>query len=131
VAKGAFEEGDKEKQMNMIRTLKAAVSLEKLVSQAGALAGAARARKDGSVLEATGEVDAETACAVVTVAARHLDELAADLGLGELRSWHLSAGKSSWYVVSSGDDMVVALGGASKTPMSTLLKVEESIGKRT
>ena len=116
--------------MNMTKPLKAATSLDKLTSQSTALSGAARARKDGSVLDVAGEMDAETACAVVSVAARHMDELAADLGLGDLASWHLSLGKSTWYVVNTGDELVIGLGGPNKNPTSTLGKIEESCGKR-
>lgn len=124
------EMGRKEIPMTMTKPLKPVPSLDKLVTQQSALAGAARAKKDGSVLDLAGQIDAETTCAVVTVAARQLEELAADLGLGDIGSWHLSMGKSTWYVASSGDEMVVALGGPNKNPTSTLGKVEESLGKR-
>jgi predicted regulator of Ras-like GTPase activity (Roadblock/LC7/MglB family) len=123
--------GPKEKPMNMMKPIKSILSLEKLVTQQNALAGAARAKKDGSVLDVTGEIDGETTCAVATVASRHIEELAADLGLGDVSSWHLSMGKSTWYVVSSVDEMVVALGGPNKNPTSTLNKVQDSFGRRT
>jgi DNA-binding response OmpR family regulator len=125
------ESGQKEKPMTMMKPLKPVTSLDKLVTQQSALAGAARAKKDGSVLDLAGEIDAETACAVVTVAAHHIDELAADLGLGEVSAWHLSVGKSTWYVATGSDEMVVAFGGPNKNPSSTLGKVEESFGKRS
>lgn len=124
------ELGLKEKPMTMTKPLKPVPSLDKLVTQQSALQGAARAKKDGSVLDLTGQIDAETTCAVVTVASRQLEELAADLGLGDIASWHLSMGKSTWYVATSGEEMVVALGGPNKNPTSTLGKVEESFGKR-
>jgi hypothetical protein len=59
-----------------------------------------------------------------------MDELAADLGLGELFSWHVSIGKSTWYVVNSPEEMLVASGGPNKSPTATLGRVEESFGKR-
>jgi DNA-binding response OmpR family regulator len=125
------ESGQKEKPMTMMKPLKPATSLDKLVTQQSALTGVARAKKDGSVVDLAGEIDAETACAVVTVAAHHIDELAADLGLGEISAWHLSVGKSTWYVATGSDEMLVAFGGPNKNPSSTLGKVEESFGKRS
>jgi DNA-binding response OmpR family regulator len=127
----AAEIGQKEKPMTMMKPLKPVTSLDKLVTQQNTLSGAARAKKDGSVIDLAGEIDADTTCAVVTVASHHIEELAADLGLGELSSWHLSMGKSTWYVATSADEMVVALGGPNKNPTSTLSKVEESFGKRS
>jgi hypothetical protein len=115
----------------MIKPLKPVTSIDKLVTQQNSLIGVARAKHDGSVLDLAGEIDAETACAVVTVASRHIEDLAADLGLGDVSSWHLSLGKSSWYVASSADEMVVAFGGPNKSPSSTLSKVEESIRRRS
>jgi DNA-binding response OmpR family regulator len=130
-ARAALQTGPKEKPMTMMKPIKSTPSLDKLIAQQNALAGAARARTDGSVLDVAGEIDAETTCAVVTVALRHIEELAADLGLGDVSSWHLSMGKATWYVASSADEMVVALGGPNKNPTSTLNKVQENMGKRT
>jgi hypothetical protein len=65
------------------------------------------------------------------VASRHIEELAADLGLGDVSSWHLSMGKTTWYVANSLDEMVVAQGGTNKNPTATLNKIQESFGKRT
>jgi DNA-binding response OmpR family regulator len=118
----------KEKQVNKPKPLETTARLDKLISPS--VKGAARAERDGSVLEYVGELDAETSCAVATVASRQVEELAAELGLGDVLSWHASLGKSSWYVVQSSDQMLVALGGPNKNPSSTLGKVEEIYGRR-
>jgi DNA-binding response OmpR family regulator len=118
----------KEKQVNPSKPLKPATGLDKLVSPS--VRGVARAERDGSVLEYSGEMDAETSCAVATVAARQVEELAAELGLGDVMSWHASLGKSSWYVVNSHDYVLVAVGGPNKNPTATLSKVEEGCGRR-
>jgi DNA-binding response OmpR family regulator len=119
----------KEKQVNKPKPLEMTNRLDKLISPQ--VKGAARAERDGSVLEYAGELDAESSCAVATVASRQVEELAAELGLGDVLSWHASMGKSSWYVVHSQDQMLVAVGGANKNPSSTLGKVEESNGRRS
>jgi DNA-binding response OmpR family regulator len=129
-ARAALETGPKEKPMNMMKPIKPMLSLDKLVTQQNALSGAARARKDGSVLDVAGEIDGETTCAVVTVASRHIEELAAELGLGDVSGWHLSMGKTTWYVANSVDEMVVGLGGPNKNPTATLNRVQESFGRR-
>lgn len=118
----------KEKQVNPSKPIRTITSLEKLVSPS--VKGVARTERDGSVLEYAGDLDAETSCAVATVAARQVEELAAELGLGDVLSWHACMGKSSWYVVNSHDYMLVALGGPNKNPTATLSKVEEGCGRR-
>lgn len=118
----------KERQVNPSKPLRTAISLDKLISPT--IKGIARAERDGSVLEFAGELDAETSCAVATVAARQVEELAAELGLGDVLSWHACLGKSSWYVASSADQILVGTGGANKNPSSTLSKVEDALGRR-
>jgi CheY-like chemotaxis protein len=119
----------KERQVNPTKPLRTAISLDKLISPA--IKGVARAQRDGSVLEYAGDLDAETSCAVATVAARQVDELAAELGLGDVSSWHASTARSSWYVALTPDQMLVATGGANKNPNATLGKVEEALGRRS
>jgi predicted regulator of Ras-like GTPase activity (Roadblock/LC7/MglB family) len=82
------------------------------------------------VLEYIGEVDAETCCAMATVAARQVEDLAAEIGLGDVLSWHASIGKSTWYVAQASDQMLVATGGPNKNPGATLGKLEEAHGRR-
>jgi predicted regulator of Ras-like GTPase activity (Roadblock/LC7/MglB family) len=120
----------KEKQqVNKPKPLETPTRLDKLISPS--VKGAARAERDGSVLEYAGELDAETSCAVATVAARQVEELAAELGLGDVLSWHASMGKSSWYVVQSPEQMLVAVGGPNKNPSSILGKLEDTHGRRS
>jgi CheY-like chemotaxis protein len=98
-------------------------SLDKLLS--ASVRGVARAQRDGSVIESSGELDPGASSAVAAVAMRHVQELAAELGLGNPLSWHASVGQSSWYVLPSHDGLLVAVGGPSRNPVATLNKVEE------
>lgn len=118
----------KEKQVNASKPLKPVTSLDKLIGPS--VKGVARAERDGSVLEYIGDVDAETCCAMATVAARHVEDLAAEIGLGDVLSWHAAIGKSTWYVAQTSDQMLVATGGPNKNPGSTLGKLDEAHGRR-
>jgi predicted regulator of Ras-like GTPase activity (Roadblock/LC7/MglB family) len=118
----------KEKPVNVSKPLKTATSLDKLIGPS--IKGVARAERDGSVLEFVGDVDAETCCAMATVAARAVEDLAAEIGLGDVLSWHTSIGKSTWYVAQTPDQMLVATGGPNKNPGATLGKIEEAQGRR-
>lgn len=118
----------KEKPVNASKPLKTVTSLDKVISPS--IKGVARAERDGSVLEYVGDVDAETCCAMATVAARQVEDLAAEIGLGDVLSWHASIGKSTWYVAQAPDQMLVATGGPNKNPGATLGKLEEAHGRR-
>ena len=97
---------------------------DNVLTAAPALSAAARAAADGSVLEVAGEMDAETTCAVVALAARQVEEVAGELGLGDLQSWHIGLGTSNWYVVTDPTEMLVVRGEAAKNPASVLHKIE-------
>jgi DNA-binding response OmpR family regulator len=99
-------------------------SPEAVLSAVSAIAAVARADREGSMLDFAGEFDAETACAVATLAARPVSEIADELGLGELQSWCLSRGDETWYVVHDTKQLWVAQGAVNKNPVSVLRKIE-------
>jgi hypothetical protein len=90
--------------------------------------GLARASWQGSVLEVAGEMDAETACAVVAMASRKVAEATSEAGLGPPRSWHVSLGLSTFYVVHGEEELLVLRGNAAKNPISMLKTLAKSCG---
>jgi hypothetical protein len=89
---------------------------------------AARADRQGSVLESSGDFDAETSAAMVTMALRQIADATAELGLGRPAAWHVSFAASTWYVVQSREELVLTIGSANKNPISTLKKLAKSYG---
>ena len=118
-------------QEKPVNLSKPKVSVPQLLQLDSSLKAGARADHHGSVIEAVGELDAETACAVATMAARDLAEAAAELGFGRLDAWQLSLGSSTWYVAIGRDDLVITQGGVNKNPGALLRKLAKSCGARS
>lgn len=118
----------KESSVPPAKSIKPTVRIEEVLSSIPALRAAATAGADGSVLELAGEIDAETACAVATLAARQIEDAVQTLGLGELASFQVSTTKSAWYVVNDPGETVVAVGSANKNPVATLKKLAAECG---
>jgi CheY-like chemotaxis protein len=118
-------------QEKPVNLSKPKISVQQLLQLDSSLKAGARADRHGSVLEAVGELDAETACACATMAARDLAEAAAELGFGRLDAWQLSLGSSTWYVAIGRDDLVITQGGVNKNPGATLRKLAKSCGARS
>lgn len=97
---------------------------EDVLAVSPTLSASARASADGSVLGVSGKIDAETTCAVVALAARQVEEVVLELGLGDLGAWHIGVGKGNWYVVSHRGEMLVVQGEDTKNPASVLQKIE-------
>jgi hypothetical protein len=102
--------------------------LRRILSADAGLEAIARADLRGTVLEVAGDLDGETACAVVAMAARQIAEATSDAGLGRPLSWHVSVGGSAWYVVHRQDQLVVVRGSANKSPTATLKKIANCCG---
>ena len=94
-----------------------------ILALAPSLKGAVRAASDGRLLEVGGELDAETASAVAALAVRSVLEAAESLALGALKTWYITLGDATWYVVHDGSDMLVATGESAKNPGSVLQKI--------
>lgn len=128
-AKSGDAPASQEKLVNSNKSLK--LNLSQILAVDSTMKAVARADRQGSVLEATGDMDAETACAVVTMALRQVADATAELGLGRPAAWHLAAGASTFYVVQCRDELVLGFGGANKNPIATLRKVAKSCGVGT
>jgi hypothetical protein len=115
-------------QENPVNPSRFSPSVQQLLSLDPSLKAVARADRHGSVLECAGDGDAETACAVATMAARQVVEAAAELGFGRPTAWQLSLGNDTWYVAHSRDELVVGQGAISKNPGATLKKLAKSCG---
>jgi hypothetical protein len=92
-----------------------------------ALSGITRADELGSVCDKAGELDAEIAAAVATLAGQQLVEVVDELGLGQLTSWHVSLGQRSWFVAKDGKHTWVGGGPLNKNAAATLKKVQDSV----
>lgn len=119
----------REKVVNLNKALKP--NLSQILALDPTVKATARADPQGSVLESAGEMDAETTCAVVTMALRQVADATAELGLGRPSAWHVSAGHCTWYVVQAREELLVTLGSLSKNPIATLRKVAKSCGVGT
>ena len=97
---------------------------KRILTGVPAISAIACADQEGSVLDYAGAFDAETACAVATIASRPITEIVGELGLGDLQSWCVSMGDNTWYVVHQARQLFVAQGGANKNPSTVLRKVE-------
>jgi FixJ family two-component response regulator len=118
-------EPTQESTVNSIKHVKN--NLAQILTLDPTLRAAARANRQGSVLDLAGEMDAETACAAATMAARDVGDAAAELGLGRTSAWHVAVGSLTWYVAQSRDELVVAQGGVNKSPMVVLRKLARSL----
>lgn len=107
------------------------VNLVQLMSSESSVDALARADRQGSVLDSTGKMDAETACAVATMAAREVSEASAELGLGRPLGFHVSTGTTAFYVIHRGDEVIVGKAGASKNPIGILRKLSKTCGATT
>jgi len=118
-----------EKVVTLSRSNK--LNLSQIIALDPTIKAVARADRQGSVLEASGEMDAETACAVATMAVRQIADATAELGLGRPSSWHISVGAQTWYVVQAREELVVTMGSVNKNPISTLKRVAKTCGVGT
>lgn len=104
------------------------LNLVQIISSESSIDAVARADRQGSVLDSTGRMDAETACAVATMAAREVAEAAAELGLGRPLGFHVSTVTAAFYVVHRADEILFAKGGPNKNPIAVLRKICKSSG---
>lgn len=102
-----------------------------ILSADPSLTGFARSDLNGRVLEAAGDLDAEAACAAVTMAWRPIAEATSEVGLGRPLGWHASLGDASWYVVPCVDQLVVVLGASTRNASATLKNIAASCGARS
>jgi CheY-like chemotaxis protein len=105
--------------------MKATKTAQTLLSNLDAILGIARADEVGGVCDRAGVIDAETTCAIATLATQQLVEVVEELGLGELNAWQVSLGTHSWFVTRDAKHLWVAEGPLSKNASVMLKKVQE------
>jgi hypothetical protein len=101
--------------------------LDKVLKVSPGLRGIARSNTSGSIEEFTGQLDAESVCAVAAMCAQHLKRVEELLGCGELTSWALTTENTGFYVHHSRDGLIAIVGEASKNPDALLRKTEAAI----
>jgi hypothetical protein len=115
-----------EKPVNSTKPQRA--DLKQILSRNASIKAAARTNQQGSVLEVAGEMDAETACAVVALTSQMVAEATSEAGLGLPSAWHVSLGSSTFYVVQDQGEFLVMFGSASRNPASMLKTLAQSCG---
>jgi predicted regulator of Ras-like GTPase activity (Roadblock/LC7/MglB family) len=101
--------------------------LDKVLKVSPGLRGIARSNTSGSIEEFTGQLDAESVCAVTAMCAQHLKRIEDLLGCGELTSWALTTENTGFYVHLGRDGLIAIVGEANKNPDALLRKTEAAI----
>jgi predicted regulator of Ras-like GTPase activity (Roadblock/LC7/MglB family) len=101
--------------------------LDKVLKVSPGLRGIARSNTNGNIEEFTGDLDAESVCAVATMCAQHLKRIQELLGCGELTSWALITQNTGLYVHHGGDGLIAIVGEANRNPDALLRKTEAAI----
>ena len=101
--------------------------LDEVLKVSPGLRGIARSNASGSIEEFTGQLDAESVCAVAAMCAQHLKRIEELLGCGELTSWALTTKNTGLYVHHGRDGLIAIVGEANKNPDAVLRKTEAAI----
>ena len=102
--------------------------LDKVLKAANGLRGIARSNTTGGIEEFTGQIDAESVCAVAAMCTQHLRKIEELLGTGDLSAWALTTEQSGFYVHHNRDGFVAIVGDANKNPDSVLRKTGTALG---
>jgi len=101
--------------------------LDKVLKVASGLRGIARSNASGGIEEFTGQLDAESVCAVAAMCSQHLAKISELLGCGDLVAWALTTEASGFYVHQSRDGLVAIVGEANKNPDTVLRKTGQAL----
>jgi hypothetical protein len=101
--------------------------LDKVLKVSPGLRGIARSNTGGNIEEFTGQLDAESVCAVAAMCAQHLKRIEALMGCGELTSWALTTEHTGLYVHHGRDGLIAIVGEANKNPDVLLRKTKDAI----
>jgi hypothetical protein len=101
--------------------------LDKVLKVSPGLRGIARSNTSGSIEEFTGQLDAESVCAVAAMCAQHLKRIEELLGCSEFTSWALTTENTGFYVHHGRDGLIAIVGEANKNPDAVLRKTETAI----
>jgi hypothetical protein len=102
-------------------------SLDQILAITPGLNGAARADASGNVVDAAGQLDAESLCAVAAMGKVPLEHAAELLGLGGLRDFSFSYAQGAFYVHHDGG-FVCVVGAPSKSPETIMKKIAQAAG---
>jgi hypothetical protein len=101
--------------------------LDKVLKVSPGFRGIARSNPSGGIEEFTGQLDAESVCAVAAMCAQHLKRIEELLGCGELMSWALTTENTGFYVHHDRDGLIAIVGEANKNPDALLRKTAAAI----
>ena len=105
-------------------------TLEQVLRSTTGLRAAALADANGLVLETSGEVEAESLCALVAMSKPVLERAADLLGLGALSDWSFTYHTGALFVCTKADGSFVTVqGAATRNPEITLSKLVQTAGE--
>ncbi len=99
--------------------------IEGILTVAPGLHGAARSDGSGNVVEAAGQLDAESLCAVAAMCKVPLEAASEQLGLGAVRDFSFSYAQGAFYVHHD-DGFVCVVGGPSRSPETVMKKIAQA-----
>lgn len=106
-----------------------APGLSDLLTTTPGLRGATISNYDGELLLQAGEVDGETAAAVVATALRLIWQTCGEIGLGAPTSWFVTLDGDNWYVCHGEQEVVTIVGDAVDNPEATMRKLVAALGR--
>lgn len=81
--------------------------------------GVASSTPSGEALDSSGDIDADTLCAVAAVSAATLTEVGELLSAGRLERWYFTTAGTTYYVSERAEERLVALGEPVRSAEST------------
>jgi predicted regulator of Ras-like GTPase activity (Roadblock/LC7/MglB family) len=105
--------------------------LDQVLRASAGLKAAALADSNGLVLQTSGEVEAESLCALVAMCKPGLERAAELLGLGSLTDWSFTHASGALFVSGLRDGLFVVVASApTKNPEIAMTKIAQTLGDR-
>ena len=101
--------------------------MEAILAELKQVQGLALSSDVGEALEAAGELDAETLCAVATVSAKQLRAIGELLSAGNLERWYVVTEGHAYYVSERPGGRLVAIGEPTKAPEATSKALHKAV----
>ena len=97
------------------------MALDSILADSKQIRGVALSSEAGEALESTGDLDADTLCAVTSLSATQLRNIGDLLAAGSLERWYLVTEQDAYYVSERSFEprRLVAVGEALKSPEAT------------
>jgi hypothetical protein len=102
--------------------------MDAVLSELKSVHGVAKSSEAGEALEAAGNFDADTLCAVASVSAGQLRGIGDLLSAGGLERWYVVTEQQAFYVSERADGRLVAMGEAVKSPEATSKALHKAAG---